>query len=292
MFIILLLLCIGLYICQNIFNKLFSINYPRESGLASASFNIIYGVVVSIVVFTICNGFKMEASPTTIVFGVIEGVFLFFYNMASTRAATTGPYAFQIIMAVIGCISFAIVIPILVWGDTIKGLHVFAIIVMLLAIVLLNKNGLDFSNRKPGYFFWIALLFTSNGIYGVLMDSQQRVMEHREKNEMIIVTFATAAIIGLGYFLIKEGDKVKIAFSMGKSTAAFALCSSLAAAFAVYCNMKLLGHIPVSILFSVQNGSIMVGNVVLSAIIFKEKMNKTALAGIAIILFSIFLLSV
>ena len=84
------------------------------------------------------------------------------------------------------------------WGDRLTFSQMAGIAVMLIAFVVLNGGGIDFRGVKKGYFFWVISLFFTNGIYGVLMDAQQRLYV-QERNEMIIVTFFSSSVVSLLY---------------------------------------------------------------------------------------------
>lgn len=287
-----MMLCITLYIFQNFFNKLFSLNYSGKTSAAPAVFNCIYGLIVSFVVFSVCNRFSFSASGETFIFSFLEGIVLFLFNIGVTRAAVTGPFSFQSIMVISGNIVIALMASALFWRDPISHVQLLGIALMLLSFYVLNKNGLDFSGVKKGYFIWIALAFFANGSYGVIMDAHQRIMLLSEKNEMIIITFLFSALISAVYLAITEKKEALSGFRMGKRALCFAMASSISAAFAVYLVMILLGLVPVSILYSIQNGAIMAGNIILGALVLKEHLSKNAIIGILMIIVSIVMLSI
>ena len=161
---------------------------------------------------------------------------------------------------------------------------------MLAAFVVLNSGGIDFHRVQKGYFCWVVLLFFSNGFYGVLMDMQQRA-HIQERNEMIVVTFLSSAVISLAYLLVTQRKQTPAAFRMGKSACGFAVGSSLCAALAVYLLMALLEYVPSYLLYTINNGSILVLSALLCAVVLKERMTKMTVAGIALSAAGIVLLS-
>ena len=179
----------------------------------------------------------------------------------------------------------------LLWGDRITGTQLAGIAVMLLALVVLNTGGFRFTEVKKGYFFWVFSLFLTNGLYGVLMDSQQRMFPE-ERNEMIMITFGSLAVISGLFLLCTKGKDAPAAFAMSPRTAACAVGSSLCAAFAVYLLMLLLRYVPGFIMFTVNNGAVLVMIAILSAVILKEKPSRATVAGVILSLISIALLSV
>lgn len=170
-------------------------------------------------------------------------------------------------------------------------MQIVGIGVMLLAFVAFNSGGIDFHSVKKGYFFWVVSLFFTNGFYGVLMDAQQRI-HISERNEMIVMTFFSSAAVSFLYLLATQKSQALQAFRMERNTWGFVIGSSLGAAFAVYTLMVLLAYIPSYILYTINNGSILVLSAILCAVILKEQMTKMTITGIALSVLSIILLSI
>ena len=286
---LLLAACILCYTGQTFFNKLFSMRYSGPEAAATPVYASLYGLVVGLV--SLClNGLSFSPSGMTLILGCINGVILFLYNLSMINAARSGPFAFQSIVMLFGSIVVCLVFSALWWGDRMTVTQLIGIAVMLAAFVLLNSGGLSFAGVEKGYFFWVTLLFFSNGIFGVLLDAQQRAMPG-ERNEMIIATFLSSAAVSLAYLFTAKRKLVSKAFKMDGRSWLFALLSAGCASFAVYLLMTLLQYIPSYILYTVNNGSILVLSVLLCAVVLKEKMTKKAVAGIALSVVSIVLLS-
>lgn len=287
---LLTLLCVACYTGQTFFSKLFSTHYGGQEEAATPSYAVLYGTLVSIVTLLLCR-FQAAPSKETILLGCINGCVLFLFHLSMIHASQSGPYAFQSIMMLFGSIVVCLVFSAVYWGDRLTFSQMAGIAVMLAAFVVLNGGGIDLSNVKKGYFFWVILLFFANGIYGVLMDAQQRSFAG-ERNEMILVTFLSSAAVSLLYLFVTQRGRSLRAFRMGKAAWGFAVGSSLCAAFAVYLLMTLLAYIPGYILYTVCNGSILVLSAVLCRIVLKEKMTKMTVAGIVLSAISIALLSI
>ena len=142
----------------------------------------------------------------------------------------------------------------------------------------------------PSPITWIAILFTSNGIYGILLDSQQRICLQTERNEMVIITFITSAVISLVSLAFNQHGKLVKPFKMGKKCWCFALGSSIGAVLAVNLLMYLLGFVQASILYTINNGCILILSAILCAIVLHEKIEKNMIVGIGIALISLIFL--
>ena len=135
------------------------------------------------------------------------------------------------------------------------------------------------------------LLFFSNGLYGILIDAQQRVLLQTERNEMIITTFAVSAVISLVYLAAVQGRNALRAFRMDAKPWIFAVGSSVGAAIAINLLMLTLRLIPASVLYTIVNGSILALSALLSAVVLHEKLTKNMVVGIAVAVGSLILLS-
>lgn len=288
--ILVLILCIACYTGQTFFNKMFSTHYAGPAAAATPVYASLYGLIVSFVTLCLIR-FQFSPSQMTVILGCVNGIMLFLYNLGMIYAARTGPYAFQSIVMLFGSIVVCLVFSALYWGDRLTVLQLVGIAVMLGAFVVLNSGGIDFHAIKRGYFFWVVLLFFSNGFYGVLLDTQQRLYP-QERNEMIVITFVSSAVVSLLYLLVMQRGQFLKSFQMSGAAWAFAAGSSLCAAFAVFTLMFLLGYIPSYILYTIANGSILVLSTILCAVVLKEKITKMTVLGVLLSVFSIVLLSV
>lgn len=283
-------LCITCYTGQTFFNKMFSVHYKGPAAAATPVYAVLYGALVSAVTLSLAQ-FQLAPSRETVLLGCINGVVLFLYNLGMIHASRTGPYAFQSIVMLFGSIVVCLLFSAAYWGDHLTFLQMAGIAVMLAAFVVLNGGGIDFRNVKKGYFLWVISLFFTNGIYGVLMDAQQR-MYVQERNDMIILTFFSSSVVSLLYLLITQRARSLPSFRMGKAAWGFAVGSGLCAAFAVYTLMILLAYIPSYILYTICNGSILVLSAILCRIVLKEEMTKMTVAGIVLSAISMILLSI
>lgn len=283
-------LCIACYTGQSFFNKLFSMRYQGPAAAATPVYATLFGVIVAAV--TLClSGLRFAPGRETLLLGCATGAVLFLYNLGMIRAARSGPYAFQSIVMLFGSIVVCLVFSALWWGDKMSAVQLAGIGVMLAAFVVLNSGGIDFSGVKKEYFFWVVLLFFSNGFYGVLMDAQQRLLPG-QRNEMIIITFLSSAGVSLAYLLITQRGQAPAAFRMGRDAWALAVGSSVCAAFAVFLLMLLLACIPSYILFTICNGGLLVASALLCAVVLRENMTRRTAAGIGLSVLSIVLLSI
>jgi len=287
----LIVLCIVAYTFQSFFSKLYSISYTGNSQAATPVFSILYGLIVGFITLTAVAGFQFSASLTTWLFGIANGLVLFLFNLSTVNASRTGPYTLQSLLTYSGCVLIPLVFSTLFWHDQIYWYQFLGVVVMLIAFAVINLQNTTFVIKRKSYFLWIALLFLSNGLYGVMMDAQQRVMQQTQRNEMIIITFFASSLISLVYLFATQKKQSLQVFSMGKKVWLYILLSSLSAATGVYTMMVLLGNMTASIFYTIENGAVLALTILLGHFALKEQLTKRMIFGIALSIVSLILLA-
>ena len=280
--VVTLVICsIVAYTGQGFFNKLFSVSHPSDPAAAAPAFNVIYGATVAIVTFCY-NGLRLHPDVLTLCIGIANGAALFFYNHSAIHAARTGPYALQSMITSFGTIIPSLVVAVVIWGDAPGILAWLGIACMLAAFVLCNLTGLREKTLNRKGLFWLLMVFLTNGVYSILTDAQTRLESGAHRNDMIVVTYLTAALISFAYLLVFCSAESRRAFSMPARPFVFSLVSSLCAAVAVNMLMLTLRYVPSSILYPVESGGILILSAVLSRIVLKERLNPLQIAGISV----------
>jgi len=288
---LLMILCIVAYTFQSFFGKLFSITYPGKPLAATPVFSTLYGLIVGLFTLLFASGFKFSASSITWTMGLINAFVLFIYNLSLVNASRTGPYTLQNLMAYSGSVLMSLAFSTLYWGEKLSVYQLLGVVVMILSFVLINLQNTTFVVHKKSYYLWISLLFLSNGTYCIFLDTQQKVMQQTQRNEMIIITFLGSAVISLIYLLCTQKKASLQAFRMGKKPLIFAVISSVSAAMAIYMLMLLLSSINAPILLTIQNGCILSLIILLGHIVLHEKITKRMVVGIGLCVVSLLLLA-
>ncbi len=284
--------CIFCYTFQGLFGKMYSASYTGAENDATPVFSTLYGVIVGVSVFTVVMGFRFEASLATWGLGIANGLMLFLYNLGVIKASRTGPFSLQSIFRLFGGVVMPMLFSTLFWGDKLTVLQIIGIVVMLASFVVINLDGNALKGVKKGYAGWVALLFIVNGLYGTLMAGQQRVMAGAQGNEMIVITFVSSALISLISLVFNRKKDTLKAFSMPAKAWGNAIGAGIVAALAVVQLMILINRVEsLAVFYTIENGMVLVLTVVMSAIMFKEKLNRNVIIGIAISVASLVLLS-
>ena len=102
-------------------------------------------------------------------------------------------------------------------GQHLSTLQIIAVVLMFVAFILLNCQGVSLGGTKKGYWFMCAALALSNGTYGAFMSLQAGLLDGAERTEMIAVSYigsallaaAAAAILGLRVKRDRKNPDVK-----------------------------------------------------------------------------------
>lgn len=278
---LLLVFMVLCYTLQGSLSKVFSMHYTGPALAATPVYASVSGAVCALA--TLWNaGFSYAPGTQTIAFGLANGLVLFLYNVAAVNAARTGPYSLQSLMATLGNILLPLLASVLLWKEQLGVMHYAGIAVMLAASALFNLKGLHMQGAKKGYRGWITMLLLANGLFGILMASQQRAMAYTQRTEMIITTYLTSAVISAGFLLFTQKARALHAYRMGRTSGLALLVGSAAVATAVNLMMRALQLIPTPVLYTINNGGVLVFAVVLGTVIWKEKFTGNKAIGLVL----------
>lgn len=287
--VMLLLAClILLYTFQSLFTKLFSLNYAgKDKGISTSVFSVCYGGFIGLATFAI-NGFSYTFAWPTLAMGLCNALVLWLYNTSLIQAGNRGSYAFLMICNLFGGIIVPMVIGLLFMGETLSVLQLCAIGLMLVAFVVMNARGISFKGASGAYYLWCALLFLANGSYATFMNLHESTMGQSFNGEMIVTVFlGMAVIVVLSHVLRGNGKPLAEGFRMGKRAALFALGSACVATLAANLCLYLLGQVQASVLFTIDNGGVLVMSALFSCLFFKEKLRWEQIVGIVLAVISI-----
>ena len=274
-------LIIILYAFQNFFCKRFSLGYTGND--STPVLTIIGGIIVVAVTFFF-SGCVFSAQMLTVVLGIVNAVALYFYNDFLLKASVSGPYSVLIVFAVFGGISIPALVKWIGFGDVMTGPAMCFLIIIMVSVYLMSVKPADESTSVTNkitlkFLLYSIGLFICNGSYAAILALQQELTGESEKEELIMVTFAAAAIISFISLIVKKSD-LKSVFTMTKGAFVNLLIYALSAAFAINSLVIiLLLEVNTGVLLAVQNAGVMLVSVVFSMIFFKEKLTKMNAVG-------------
>ncbi len=280
-----------LFSFQSLFCKMFSQKYQNsDAGMTSTVFSITYGIFAGGVTL-ILSGFRFAPSLQTTLYGLLNAIVLLIYNTAMIRASRLGSYSFQMICVLYGGIVPPLLHEVLFLGGTLSGIQLIAIGLMLVSFVLLNLKGLKLKGSPARFLIWCAALFAANGVFSILMNLQQRVMQGAERNEMIVLSYLGMGLMYAAWQGIRNRKGLVKGFHMGRQPLIFLLLSCISATAAAHLMLYLLTQVAAPVLYTIDNGGVLVLSVLYSCVLFHEKLSGAQIAGITLSAASILMLS-
>ncbi|MHB0895955.1 MAG: hypothetical protein ACYC1A_00220 [Spirochaetales bacterium] len=285
----LLLLTIAFLTAQTLVFKGFNRSFKLDNSSFFA-FNLVnYTVVVC--TYLLIGGKIASPFPSTIAFGMAFGIVFVTIVYSYMKAMETGPLSFSVL-----ALSFGIVLPIvygsLFWNESISLIQIAGLI-LLFATFILFAGSLKIS-AFPGRRLWIVfclLTFIGNGIGMILVKSHQLTTGGMQVRELLLVAFSTAAMLSLILLCAALLRKGKIGHLFKANFAALAFGAGITTALGNYLSVYLNSRLPGIIQFPVSNGGVALASTVFSWIIFKEKINRRGLLGLATGISALVLLS-
>ena len=276
-------LIIVLYTFQNFFCKKFSLTYKGKDSDSTPVLTIVGGIIVVAVTFFFAKC-QFSAQPLTIIFGLINAAALYFYNDFLLKGSLCGPYSVLTVFAVFGGITMPALVKWLGFDDPMTGPAMCFVVIVMVAVYLMSMKPKDenetvMNKITPKFLLYSIGMYVCNGSYASILTAQQEITGEAEKEELIMVTFATAAVVSLIKLLVSKKNVIKVMKMPGKALANL-LIYALSAAFAINSLVViLLLEINTGVLLTVQNAGVMLLSVVFSLIFFKEKLTKMNIVG-------------
>ena len=284
--VLLIALVILLYTLQSLFTRMYTDYYPGDKGLTTPVFAVVCGLIVAVVSF-IFSGFSFYCGWLTVLLGVINAVVLYGYDAFIIKASGTGPYSILMTFSLTG----GIVVPAIVgWvSGGFSWIQLVSILIIFASVLMISKKEEEAENKeehkKHRAFFLIicTLLGLANGLYGVLLNTQQELTGVAEKEEMVAITFIGAAVISMVQLIVKEKKNTFKAFRQTKLSLTFLLLSAAVSAFAINALVIALEGVNETIVYTFDNAGVLLLSAIASAVFFKEKLSKLNIAGCILI---------
>lgn len=268
---------IMLFTAQSLVTKLYADAYPGTGEESSQAFSIISGLTVALVTFTFI-GFRFSAVPLTIFMGVLNGLVLFGYNYFLICASRRGPYSILMSFSISGGILLPTFVIPLFTRSSISWIRLLAVGVMIIASLLICKKPGEQKSEKSFFVLCIGL-FVCNGLYGCFLSLQQMWTGESEKEELVIITFLTAAVLSLILLGIRNPKDAKKVLRQTKRSGLFLAIGSLVAAAAINVLTYIIPLVNTTVLYSLDNAGTLLCSMICSAIAFREKMTPYNIAG-------------
>ena len=277
-------LVILLYTLQSLFTRLYTDHYPGDKGLTTPVFAVVCGLIVTAVSF-IFSGFNFSCSWLTVLLGLINAAILYGYDAFIIKASATGPYSILMTFSLTGGIVVPAIVSWIFFSVPFSFVQLISILIIFASVLMISrKEGEDENkeeHKKHRTFFLIicTLLGLANGLYGVLLNTQQELTGVAEKEEMVVVTFMGAALISLIQIIVKEKKNTVAAFRQTKMSLIYLLLTALVSALAINALVIALEGANATLVYTFDNAGVLLLSAIASAILFKEKLSKLNIIG-------------
>lgn len=278
---------------QSLFTRLYSASYAGpDASKATPVFSVCYGVFIAAASFLL-GGMTFAPSWQTILLGLINAGMLVLYNTSIIEAGNRGSYAFLMVASMFGGILVPMAIGLLFLGETLSGLQIVAVLMMLASLVLMNVRTISFKGASKSYYLWCIALFFANGLYGAINNLQTQVMDGAQRTEMLTILYLFSALAAIAMELFKsEGKQLAQGFKMGKKSAIFMVITCVSATAAANLLLYILTLMSSSVLYTIDSGAVLVLSILYSLVLFKEKPTWEVVLGMVIAVASIVLINI
>ena len=289
------ILLVLLYTMQSLFTKLYTDRYPGKADMASSILTVVSGVTVAVVTFFCFELCQFTFNGWCILIGVLNAVALYGYNYFIVKASQSGPYSILMMFSLAGGIIIPIVASLVMgwdeaWNTTFRVIVNVVCIAAIISAVYLVSNRPDDRGAKQGITLGFILsclgLAICNGVYGIFLTLQQQTAAaggEGNRGEMVITTFIAAAVISFVIGLVKEKGKPFFkCFKQTKGSALFLALTSIVFALAINLIVIIIPYFDTTILYTIDNSSVLIMSVLISWVFFKEKLTRMNVVGIVI----------
>ncbi len=245
-------------------------------------FNLFSSIFCSVVI--LITAFLTSAelpSVYTVVLGLIFGVVTALGTLFSVKALGTGPVSYTTLIT-----TSAMIIPALsgwiFFDENMEISKICGIVLMLISISLAVLNKED-SKRKTTLKWLVFALFAGafSGLVGVFQKIHQSSQHKNELMFFLVIAFAVSSLYSAVMLLVSKSKQIKpsVKISLKNQNIYMFALSGIAVSVPNMINLYLSGVMESIIFFPVVNGANLLLMLVVSLLLFKEKLTKIRWLG-------------
>ncbi len=260
--------------------------YDTKATARNAFFFAGISSLFALVFFCIIAGFKFSFTPEFIPYSIGFATAYALCTVCINTALSKGTLSITNLIY-----SYSLLIPtfygIIFLKEKISYLAYIGIALLAISLLLINfkKEQTKFS------FAWIVFLavsFVGNGMCAVIQKMQQTAFNGNYKSEFMIVALAICTVVLIISGMFMRGNKKQMLKDCGIAAPAVGIANGITN----LATMVLFGLIPNAIIFPTISGGSMVVTLIVSIIMFKEKLSKLQILGYSIGIISVVLLNI
>lgn len=243
----------------------------REKG-DSYRFNAV-SYIVCIIIFAILTAMG-KVSVFSVIVGVLYGVMTAMSNGYKVIALGEGPMHLTTLV-----ITASMIIPtmsgFIFFGEEFSLIKLIGIIFLLFFIYLSLEKGDDNGKINKKWLVFCGLCFVTTGMIGILQKIHQSSVHKDETAVFLLAGFICSLIYSAAI-----SKKFNATLKMNAKYNALALVCGLCTFANHYLNLILSGIVPSQIFFPLVNAVPMILIIIMSVVLFKEKITKRQIIGI------------
>lgn len=287
-----------LYVFQSFFTRLFTDKYQGDPSAAPQVLTIVSAAFVISLTFFAFSGCSFTFNGWSILIGAANALCLYGYNYFMTKANRLGPYSIVMIFSLSGGIIIPIVVSLIMgwdksWSTPANAIiNLLSIATIIFSVYLVSDKKeeaptTDTAAKKGSITvaFILACLGIGicNGGYGTFLTLQQQTAAaggELNRDEMVITTYFFAALISFVIGIVQKKGEFFRAFRQTKQSAIYLVATGIVFALAINLIVIIIPHFDTTILYTVDNASVFIVSVLLSCIVFKEKLSVKNIIGV------------
>ena len=259
----------------------------KDKGLRGMGDTLLFNAFVSmvwLVILLIINK-GTEISLQSWLWGIGYGSVMSAFLLCKMQAMATGPVS---ITSFIGCSSLIIstVFGVVYFNEKVSALQIVGIMCLIWALFLTvsksKRNSGDERKTKKTWCIWCSFFFICSGVSGIVFKLHQSSSVRNEVNQMMLAAAATSIVLFTVSSLIVQRKTDKTLPRISSSVWIFVIACGIVSCGYNRLNISLSGLLPSIVFFPAFNGSVIFLASLFAAILFREKITRRQIAGIAI----------
>ncbi len=235
------------------------------------------------------NGFDFSISLYSILLALLFGAINIAYAVINSHCIKIGPYGYTMLISYLST-GFTAISGAIFWSEKLTLLKIVGIVLMLICFVLSVDTS---TNNKKVSFRWLIFcifsLFLMTGIGIVQKVHQSNVLYAKELNEFLVVAFLFSSLLSFAIYpcFDKSGGDELIPPSENKKPKVslclvFLLIIGICVAINNILNLFLSGKVEAAVFFPIANGIPLLASLIVSLVLYKEKLKPKQLIGLFI----------
>ncbi len=266
--------------------------FTKQYGQKNTNAPIIYTVMSALsamLFFLTASGFKLVFDPVTVLYAFFFAVSYAAALLGLTIALVCGPLSLSSLIE-----SYSLIIPTLFGiaflGEPVKATMLVGFVLLVVSLFAVNYIKEDGTGKKLSkkWVVSIAVAFAGNGMCSTVQKLQQVATGGAYKNEFMVYALLMAAVMLMIAAVFSEKGRIKPSVKVG---AGLAVATGLANGIVNLLVMVLGGRMSISLLFPVISAGGIILSSLVSIFLYKEKLSKLQLTGVAIGVISIVFLN-